>query len=211
MRLYLVRHGETEWNKERRIQGRADIPLNEFGRRLAEKTAAGLREIAFDVCYTSPLARAKETAQIILSGRNVPIIDEVRIAEMAFGEYEGKRCTSQAWELPESYHDFFDAPERYQAPPGGENFEDVKRRTGGFLEELYQRNERGIQTVLIVTHGAALAGMINGIKKLPIAEYWGEGVHKNCAVTEVSVENGVPAIVAENVVYYDDEVKPWKI
>ena len=65
MRLYMVRHGETAWNKERRIQGQADIPLNEFGRMLAEKTAKGLSDIRFDICYTSPLSRARETAALV--------------------------------------------------------------------------------------------------------------------------------------------------
>ena len=58
MRLYMVRHGETDWNKAKKVQGRADIPLNAYGRELAEKTAEGLRGISFDLAYTSPLSRA---------------------------------------------------------------------------------------------------------------------------------------------------------
>ena len=69
MKLYMVRHGETDWNKARRIQGQVDIPLNEFGRRLAKKTALGLADVPFDLCYTSPMSRAKETAKLILQGR----------------------------------------------------------------------------------------------------------------------------------------------
>ena len=137
MRLYMVRHGETAWNKERRIQGQADIPLNEFGRMLAEKTAKGLLDIRFDICYTSPLGRARETAALILAGRQVPVIEDERIAEMAFGEYEGRCCSRSGWNLPEEFRRFFDAPDRYQAPEGGENFGEVKERTGKFLEELY--------------------------------------------------------------------------
>ena len=75
MKLYIVRHGETDWNKARKIQGRSDIPLNEFGRHLARETAKGLADVHFDLCFTSPLSRAKETAQIILDGRDVPIIE----------------------------------------------------------------------------------------------------------------------------------------
>ena len=70
MRLYIVRHGETDWNKARKIQGQSDIPLNEFGRHLARETAKGLADVHFDLCFTSPLSRAKETAQIILDGRD---------------------------------------------------------------------------------------------------------------------------------------------
>ena len=60
MKLYLVRHGETDWNKVKKIQGQVDIPLNQFGKRLAEETAEGLRDIPFDLCISSPLSRAHE-------------------------------------------------------------------------------------------------------------------------------------------------------
>ena len=90
MKLYLVRHGETDWNKVKKIQGQVDIPLNQFGKHLAEETAEGLHDIPFDLCISSPLSRAYETARIILEGRDVPIITDARIGEMAFGEYEGK-------------------------------------------------------------------------------------------------------------------------
>lgn len=66
MKLYLIRHGETDWNKEFKIQGSSDIELNEYGRELAFITREGLRHIPFDIAYTSPLKRAKETAEIIL-------------------------------------------------------------------------------------------------------------------------------------------------
>ena len=210
MRLYIIRHGETEWNKQKRIQGRGDIPLDEFGRMLARKTATGLAEIPFDVCYSSPLSRAKETATIILEGRDIPIIEDDRIIEMAFGEYEGKCCSKSGWNLPEEFHRFFDEPENYVPAPGGENFAEVKKRTGEFLQELFQKEQYQKSNVLISTHGAALAGMLNYIKGKPLSEYWGIGVHRNCAVTEVQVTDGVPEILSENVVYYDDEVEPWE-
>lgn len=69
LKLYLIRHGETDWNKEFKIQGSSDIELNEYGRELAFITREGLRHIPFDIAYTSPLKRAKETAEIILGGR----------------------------------------------------------------------------------------------------------------------------------------------
>ena len=75
MKLYLVRHGETDWNKVKKIQGQVDIPLNQFGKRLAEETAEGMKEIPFDLCITSPLSRARQTAEIVLGGRKVPIIE----------------------------------------------------------------------------------------------------------------------------------------
>lgn len=210
MRIYFVRHGETDWNRERRIQGQVDIPLNEFGRHLARETAKGLSEINFKICYTSPLERARETAKIILDGRDVPVISDKRIMEMAFGEYEGKCRSKERWELPKEFELFFEDPEHYKAPKGGESFADVKRRTGEFLQELYRNNDYKGSNVLITTHGAALAGLLNNIRSEPITKYWGSGVHKNCAVTEVIVTDGIPEIKSENMVYYNDVVTPWE-
>ena len=100
MKLYIVRHGETDWNKERRIQGQADIPLNGFGRHLAEETGKGLSDIAFDICISSPLSRAVETAELILGGKDTPVAKDSRITEMAFGIWEGGCCSKEGWILP---------------------------------------------------------------------------------------------------------------
>ena len=91
MLLYIVRHGETDWNKAGKVQGRTDIPLNERGRYLAEATAEGMKDVRIDFCYTSPLIRAKETAQIILGEREIPLVEEKRIEEICFGKCEGAK------------------------------------------------------------------------------------------------------------------------
>ncbi len=209
MKLYIVRHGETDWNKARKIQGQVDIPLNTFGRHLAEETGKGLAKIPFELCISSPMGRAVETAKLILAGRDVPIITDERIIEMAFGVWEGGCCSEEGWNLPQEFRDFFEAPERYRAPEGGEDFYMVRKRLGHFLEELYQKKDLQDKNILITTHGAALCGMLNVIKQKPVSEYWGGGVHKNCAVTEVEVTDGVPVILSENHAYYKDEVKAW--
>ena len=209
MKIYFVRHGETDWNKERKIQGQVDIPLNEFGRHLARETAKGLRDVPFDVCFTSPLERARETAQIILQGRDVPILEDKRILEMNFGVLEGKCCSKEGWDVPDSFQMFFDDPVHYQAPEGGEDFQAVRKRTGDFLNWLFAQEQYRDSTVLVTTHGAAMAGLLNNLKKKPLAEYWGVGVHKNCGVTEVEVTDGRIDIISENKVYYTDVVKPW--
>lgn len=209
MKIYFVRHGETDWNKERKIQGQVDIPLNEFGRHLARETAKGLRDVPFDVCFTSPLGRARETAEIILQGRDVPILEDKRILEMNFGVLEGKCCSKEGWDVPDSFQMFFDDPVHYQAPEGGEDFQAVRKRTGDFLNWLFAQEQYRDSTVLVTTHGAAMAGLLNNLKKKPLAEYWGVGVHKNCGVTEVEVTDGRIDIISENKVYYTDVVKPW--
>ena len=209
MKLYLVRHGETDWNKAKRIQGQVDIPLNKFGKHLAKETAEGLRDVPFDLCVSSPLSRAHETARIILDGRDIPIIKDARIGEMAFGEYEGKCCARDNWELPEGFHKFFNDPAGYVPGKDGESFADVKKRTGEFLEALKKKGEDLYDNVLITTHGAALAGILNNIRKEPLEQYWGIGVHSNCGVTEVEIKDGEAKILSENVTYYEEAVRPW--
>ncbi len=209
MKLYFVRHGETDWNTQRRLQGRADIELNEFGKRLAVKTGKGLAEIPFDVCFTSPLKRARETAELILAGKDTVILDDERIIEMSFADWEGKHCSKEQWEVPDSFQKFFDDPVNFEPAPEGESFAQVKKRTGEFLQWLYNKKEYENYNILITTHGAALAGILNNVKGEPLSNYWGVGIHKNCAVTEVEVKDQIPRIISENQVYYDDKVKEW--
>ena len=84
MKLYLVRHGQTDWNKEKRLQGQEDIPLNDFGRHLAKETGVGLRNVRFNLCFSSDLKRALETASLILDegSSKVPIIMDKRLKEL---------------------------------------------------------------------------------------------------------------------------------
>ena len=94
MKLYVVRHGETVWNELHKVQGTADIPLAEKGIELAEKTGEALKEVPFDLCITSPLVRARRTAELILEKQphKVLVIEDKRIQEINFGELEGVVC-----------------------------------------------------------------------------------------------------------------------
>ena len=87
MKLYIIRHGETVWNTEGRLQGIADIELNENGIRLARVTARGMADIPFDLAITSPLKRARQTAELVLGERKVPILEDSRLEEITFGEW----------------------------------------------------------------------------------------------------------------------------
>ena len=97
MKLYLIRHGETDWNIVKRLQGATDIPLNENGEALARETAEGLKEIPFDMVFTSPLKRAYRTAEIVKGNREIPLIIEERIREICFGDYEGLVSKSEGY------------------------------------------------------------------------------------------------------------------
>lgn len=210
MNIYFIRHGETDWNKVRKLQGQIDIPLNEFGRQLALETAPALKNILFDAAYTSPLERAKETMELVLGKRDVKVIEDARIMEMGFGIYEGYFCKGENFNIPDpDFHYFYDAPEKYKAPEGGEDFHMISARLEAFLEEILSNKELEDKTILVSTHGAALCGLLRLLKKRPLQEYWGNGVHKNCAVTFVEVEDGYAEVKWENRIFYKADVENW--
>ena len=86
MRLYFIRHGETDWNQVKRLQGKSDIPLNEFGEHLAIETGEALKDVRFDLVYTSPLKRARKTAELVAGERDIPILmsQELKRWDLAF-------------------------------------------------------------------------------------------------------------------------------
>lgn len=213
MRLYLVRHGETDWNRERRVQGHSDIPLNEYGRNLARQTAQGLKDTVFDLAYTSPLIRAKETAQIILQGRDVPLLEDDGIKELGFGSYEGMCCSGEH-KAPESdaFNKFFTDTARFVPGEGGESVAALLERSGAFLEKLYRDPKLQDKQILISTHGAAMTALLNCIRgRREVADFWNQGVPANCAITVVEVTDGVPEITAENLIYYKEPVRIWNV
>ena len=132
-----MRHGRTVWNMEHKLQGKTDVPLSEAGRPVVEQAAAAYRNTHIDVCYCSPLIRAMETAEIVLRGREIPIITDVRLEEMGFGICEG---TTDFQDNPDNpIYPLFAAPETYRIPvEGGESLEDLYARTGAFLKEVIE-------------------------------------------------------------------------
>jgi probable phosphoglycerate mutase len=173
-----MRHGKTDWNVRHKLQGRTDIPLNEAGKVMAQKAADEYKDVHFDICYCSPLTRARETADIVLKGRNVPIIEDDRLAEMCFGTYEG---IENSFDIPDCpINILFQNPEKYTSSIGGaETFEELYHRTGNFLnEKVYPQLEQG-KDVLIVGHGAMNSSIVCQVKNLPIEKFWSLGI-ENC-------------------------------
>lgn len=199
----MIRHGETNWNKVFRLQGHADIPLNEDGKSLAEITAQALSEINFTRIYTSPLRRAKETALILKAKRDIPVIEEERIKEICFGIYEGYHCSEAHYDVPDpDFINFFKKPEAYIPPPGAESIEHLCERTTDFLMELAHNKDMKDETVLVSTHGAAIRGLLSTVHKRSKSQFWEGGVHKNCAVTILEVSEGQIHLVEEGKIYY---------
>ena len=176
--LYILRHGTTDWNAIKRLQGQTDIPLNEDGRELARRAAEEYWAIHFDLCYCSPLVRARETASIILKDRNIPIIYDDRLKEMSFGIYEGLENYPDRDECPVNV--FFKNPEKYDfSIEGGETLAQLFERTGELLrEEIFPLVEAG-KDVLIVGHGAMNSSIACQVSNIPVKDFWKLGI-ENC-------------------------------
>ena len=204
MKMYIIRHGQTPWNARKCLQGRSDVDLNENGIYLAELTGKALRDVTFDMAFTSPLIRAKHTAQCILAGREVPIIEDERLIEISFGIDEGCCYAEENRQVPQQgLENFFHAPQDYVAAPGGESLDDVEKRTRDFMEDICSRKELQDKTILVSTHGCALRGLLNSIRESNREDYWHGGVSKNCAVSIVTCNRGEkPVLVEENHIYY---------
>src|SRR5436309_2540758 len=117
-RVILVRHGETAWNRDQRIQGHLDVPLSERGVRQAERLAAWLADEEFAAVYTSDLARARITAEI-LAGDRAPVVPDPRFREADFGLFQGLTSAEIRVTYPEAYEKWRADAIRHR-PPGGE-------------------------------------------------------------------------------------------
>lgn len=180
--LYIMRHGRTDWNNLKKLQGRTDIPLNEEGREMAEKARLEYKDVHFDVCYCSPLVRAKETAEIVLRDRGIPLFFDERLIEMSFGVLEG---IENAYKNPETpAYTFFKDPEHYIPAEGGESFEELFARTGDFLKKVVEPLLLSGKDVLIVGHGAMNSSIICQVKKIPLAQFWEAGI-ENCKLKQL--------------------------
>ena len=210
MKIYLVRHGETEWNKEYRLQGQADTRLNDYGRELAQITAEALKDIPFDVIYHSPLNRAEETAVILKQSRTIDIIADERIKEMSFGTAEGCHILSIKNNPEDPMYNFLKHPGDYIPPENGERFEDVAARSAEFMKETILPLEGKYQNVLIVAHGAVNRTILNAIAGIPVSDFWNIRL-KSCAVSIIDLTNGILTIEQEGAIYYPTEERPKDI
>ncbi|MDD3329031.1 MAG: histidine phosphatase family protein [Zoogloea sp.] len=153
-RLCLVRHGETAWNAERRLQGHTDIPLNAHGIAQAQATAASLAGERFDAAYSSDLARARQTAEAI-AGRCLltPAFDE-RLRERHYGAFQSLTYDEARERFPDDYHRFETRDPGFALSAGGESLIEFAERVRSTLEAIAGRHRGG--SVLIVTHGGVL-------------------------------------------------------
>jgi broad specificity phosphatase PhoE len=210
-RIYIVRHGETEWNAEGRIQGHTDIGLSDRGREQAQATARRLAEVPFAVAYSSDMSRTRDTARIILGERDIPLHSVPELREYHKGVFEGLTVQQYRQRYPEQYRaSLVNDPDF--APTGGETIRQSTARLTEFVAGLgltpglgpESASESGSESasasasasesaseglrpeddVLIVGHGGSLRSCIVALLQLPLEANW-KFVMQNCALSVI--------------------------
>lgn len=156
MKIYLIRHGQTDWNVAGKIQGIQDIPLNETGLRQARDAAAGMDGRKISAIYCSKLKRAAQTAQAIGMRQGVPVYGVDGLEEMRFGLFEGHTWKEIEEQYPKEKQAMDADPLEVRAPQG-ENYLDVMKRGIGVLTALVQENQ---EDFAVVTHGGMIASIL---------------------------------------------------
>lgn len=168
-RIILVRHGQTEWNREERFRGRVDIDLDETGVRQAEAAADKIARWDVAAIYSSPLKRAMATAQIIASHLGLPVEPLDGIIDMDFGIWQGLSIG----EARRRYGEFFDvwlhSPQRLKIPEG-ETLEDVQRRAVATIDDMVARHQN--ETVALVSHRVVCKVLLCHLLGVDNSHFW---------------------------------------
>jgi probable phosphoglycerate mutase len=168
VRIILVRHGETDWNKERRIQGGlSDIPLNALGIKQAESLALGLGREKIQAVYSSPLKRSLETAKAIANRHQLEVVIEPALREIEAGKLEGITIA----ELGQNFSELLtrDAGDgSFPRAPGGESLPEVRKRSWEIVQRLAQGHPEGV--LVLVSHYFVILTIVCSVLELPLTQ-----------------------------------------
>lgn len=201
MKLYVFRHGTTDWNELKRLQGNSNTELNEKGRELARTTAKAIKDLRIDYIFSSPLDRAYETAQILRGDRNVEIVKDDRLMEICFGEDEGvvveKRSPGCHW--------FFDDPEKYVPTKGAESLESLFKRTADFIDSVLVplSKEHPDANVMISGHGAMNKGLAAHLCNRGKKDFWAGAWQHNCSLSIYEINGFTFNLLEDGKIFYD--------
>ena len=168
-RFDLIRHGQTDWNREGRYQGQADIPLNIAGLEQARKLASSLPVNGYTAIYTSDLIRARQTAQELANRLNIPIHIDARLREINQGSWQGRLLKDVEMELAHFFPNHWNDPVHARAP-GGESVWEVAERMTQAVNEISHTHPG--EHILLVGHGLALATIYCRACSIPLSEVY---------------------------------------
>ncbi len=182
--IYLVRHGQTDWNRKKIIQGWInDIPLNETGRKQAFTLAKYFSNKHLAYIVSSPIKRAHQTAKIVAHRKNIKILTDKNFKEINYGIWSGKKGSEIEKLYPEQWKEFISTPEDFRFQEG-ESLEEFYSRVIDGLEKLKNEND-----VLVVTHVNPIRIILSHILSIPVKNAYHIRI-ENCAVSGMKYRNG---------------------
>ncbi len=185
--ILLVRHGETDWNRDGRIQGQSDPPLNDRGREQARSLARQLEGLPLDAVYSSDLVRARETAEILAAGLDLPVIVDPDLREIDFGSWEGLTAEEVRTRWPDAFERR--ATVEPAAYDGGETHAALLRRVGAAVRRLVGIHAGG--QILLVAHGGPVRALLMEAEGLDYLTQRREYPPiENCDLARIAVEDG---------------------
>ncbi len=202
VRLLLIRHGETEWNRQGKFQGQIDVPLNDNGRLQAQKAAAFLKDVELDFAITSSMLRPKETAEIILNNHQsikLELLDGLR--EISHGLWEGKLESEIEQEFPGELQRWRTVPDQVQMP-AGENLQQVWERSVATWQSVVETAlTNQLQTGIVVAHDATNKTLLCHVLGLSADNFWNfrQGNGAVSVIDYPSGLNGLPVLQAMNI------------
>ena len=176
---WLIRHGETEWNRQQVFRGRIDVPLNQLGRRQAELLGEHFRPHRVDAVYSSPLRRALETAQAIARPHGLEVRTVEGLTDIDYGGWQGLPREEVERTYPDLYRLWEQSPHLVRMP-GGESLEEVRRRAYAAFSEIRSRHPD--QNVVIVAHRVVNKVLICALLGLDNSHFW-RIRQDNCGIT----------------------------
>ena len=192
--IYLIRHGQTDWNKKKIFRGRADVPLNEYGRKEAEALSRHLENVRVDACYSSPLSRARETAEIVARPHSLDVMIDEGIIDVDYGEWQGISDKEVDKRFTEIYRRWVERPHHTKFP-GGESLAMVKKRSLVSLERIRVGHPDGV--VLVVAHRVVTKVVMCALLGLGNAAFW-RIRQDNCAYNVIELAGDGAVVVAMN-------------
>ncbi len=193
-KIFLIRHGETEWNKLGRLQGNSDVSLSPEGIRQEQLMAAYVPFNHIDAVYASDLQRASDTAKILAAKFNLPVTTMPGLRETNFGDWEGRVISGLLEELPEDFGNFFIKPDKVK-PPNGETFLECQARVENAMDEIIAEHDG--QRIIVVCHGAAIRLLICAALEIRIRKMW--AIHQfNTALNILTFEDGLFSVELMN-------------
>lgn len=200
-RLHLIRHGQTDWNRDKRVQGHAESELTELGRQQAAGLATVLRGEPITAVHCSSSVRTRQTGEILFRDSGLSLSPCDRLREIHLGPWEGLLQAEVRETWPDQFDYFWQRPDRFNLE-GAETFEQVQQRAMQRIQELLTLPDRHIA---VVSHGVWIKSVLCAIENRPLGRFWEPPVMHNCAHSVVEVDGAGTMRIVQYAAIVDEQ------